>query len=252
MSSLEKTAFAQEPNLNLVKLMLKGLTAALAISLALSFLLAPCIAEARVNINVTPKGTPKSAPEYEEPQIIDEGKMPQAVIITEPESASQYEEPQSIDEGTTPHAVVPEPGDDPGDDNWSNYVIKAIEVIRYLIGSVAALAPLLLLVGLFQGAWNDYVKYLREVKSLIRSQENMRSKRQAIVVFVLLMILFMLSLIIEFFSSASSPEMLPFYIGIFLWCLLGAVTVSLLLAKSYYKKHLEKTGHQREHHDMSY
>ena len=252
MSSLKKTAFAQEPDLNLVKLMPKSLTTALVISLALSFFLFPCIAEARVNINVAPK----SAPEYEEPQIIDEGKMPQAVITTEPEGASQYEEPQSIDEGTTPHAVVPEPGDEPGDDsgddNWSIDVIKVIDVIRYLIGSVAALAPLILLVGLFQGAWDDYVKYLREVRSLVRSQKNMRSKRQAITVFVLLMILFMLSLIIEFVSSAPSPEMLPFHIGIFLWCLLGAVTVSLLLAKSYYKRHLEKTERQEEHYDVSY
>ena len=205
-----------------------------------------------MNINVAPK----SAPKYEEPQIIDEEKMPQAVITTEPESTSQYEEPQSIDEGTTPHAVVPEPGDEPGDnpgdDNWSNDVIKVIDVIRYLIGSVAALAPLLLLVGLFQGAWDDYVKYLREVKSLIRSQENMRSKRRAIMLFVLLMILFMLSLIIEFVSSAPSPDMFPLHIGMFLWCLLGAVTVSLILAKSYYKKHLEKAERQEEHHDMSY
>lgn len=252
MSSLEKTAFVQEPDLNLVKPMLKSLTTALVISLALSFLLFPCIAEARVNINVAPK----SAPKYEEPQIIDEEKMPQAVITTEPENTSQYEEPQSIDEGTTPHAVVPEPGDEPGDnpgdDNWSNDVIKVIDVIRYLIGSVAALAPLLLLVGLFQGAWDDYVKYLREVKSLIRSQENMMSKRRAIMVFVLLMILFMLSLIIEFVSSAPSPDMFPLHIGMFLWCLLGAVTVSLILAKSYYKKHLEKAERQEEHHDMSY
>lgn len=252
MSSLEKTAFVQEPDLNLVKLMLKSLTTALVISLALSFFLFPCIAEARVNINVAPK----SAPEYEEPQIIDEGKMPQVVITTEPESASQYEEPQSIDEGTTPHAVVPEPGDEPdgesGDDNWSNSVIKAIDVIRRLITYVALFAPLILLVGLFQGARGDYGKYLREVKSLIRSQENMRSKRQAIMVFVLLMILFMLSLIIEFVWTAPSPDMLPLHIGMFLWCLLGAVTVSLILAKSYYKKRLEKTERQKEHHDMSY
>ena len=70
MFSLEKTTFVQEPDFNLVKPMLKSLTIALVISLALSFLLFPCIAEARVNINVTPKG----ASEYEEPQIIDEGK----------------------------------------------------------------------------------------------------------------------------------------------------------------------------------
>lgn len=252
MFSLEKTTFVQEPDFNLVKPMLKSLTIALVISLALSFLLFPCIAEARVNINVTPKG----ASEYEEPQIIDEGKMPQAVITVEPESASQYEEPQSVDEGTTPHAVVPEPGDEPddelGDDNWSNNVIEVIDVIRRLITYVALFAPLILLVGLFQGARDDYGKFLREVKSLIRSQKNMRSKRQAIMVFVLLMILFMLSLTIEFVSTAPSPGMFPLHIGMFLWCLLGAVTVSLLLAKSYYKKHLEKVEHQEERHDMSY
>ena len=127
-----------------------------------------------------------------------------------------------------------------------------IDVIRRLITYVALFAPLILLVGVFQGARDDYGKFLREVKSLIRSQKNMRSKRQAIMVFVLLMILFMLSLTIEFVSTAPSPGMLPLHIGMFLWCLLGAVTVSLLLAKSYYKKHLEKVEHQEERHDMSY